>query len=351
MVPPFTAGTPYVEFQLMLETEWDVNDPGDFFAAVGFPLDELCVGISAVDELASYSSCFSDNDAWRTWHLTNTTMGAWTTARVDLGDFRGESVQVAWEFSGDNVANDYGGPFIDDVGFGSACGASVECIDSSECTSSDSCYAAACENWTCVETPIDSPLCCWPGTAEDLAMTFEGGASWDNEPCTAGGGGDTDADAMWQVTNAAGTGGISPSEGSQMLYFGNGTDFGGDVASCGATQSAMFVLNPAESWTAEFELFMDTEPNEGCPGGGFPSSDAFFISVVDYSNAGTETIVFDKSELACGDFGSWSSQSINLDAFSGQDIALRFHFDSFDGVANDGLGIAIDDIQFVKGCE
>ena len=45
------------------------------------------------------------------------------------------------------------------------------------------CYLAACEDWMCVETPIDSPMCCWPGTDEDLAMTFEGDASWDNEPC------------------------------------------------------------------------------------------------------------------------------------------------------------------------
>ncbi|MDP6945691.1 MAG: hypothetical protein QF464_16190, partial [Myxococcota bacterium] len=54
-VPPFTAGTPYVEFQMLLETEWDVNDPEDFFP--DWPIDELCVGLVSVSQAASFQSC------------------------------------------------------------------------------------------------------------------------------------------------------------------------------------------------------------------------------------------------------------------------------------------------------
>ncbi|MGB0591485.1 MAG: hypothetical protein ACPGU1_17565 [Myxococcota bacterium] len=354
MVPPFTAGTPYVEFQMLLETEWDDNAAADFFP--GFPIDELCVGLISMDDAASYASCMWDSDTWHTSHLLNTTRGAWMTSRVDLSDFVGQTIHVVWEFEADQYKNDYAGPFIDDVAFGSACSA-VECIDSSECASSDSCYMAACEDFVCVETPIDSPLCCFPGADDSLTMDFESGPAWDSESCTPGDGSMGDASSVWQVSGE--TAGITPTDGSMMLYFGNGTDYGGDVltdpeamASCGSTSSPEFVLNPAETWTLEFDLYLGIEANPNCAGGAaFASDDAFTISVIDYSNAGTETLLFDKSELNCGDFGDWTSISIDLNDWSGQSIGLRFAFDSGNAYVNDGPGIAVDNMQFVKGCE
>ena len=355
MVPPFTAGTPYVEFQMLLETEWDDNPASEFF--LGFPIDELCVGLVSVDAAASYSSCVWDYDTWHTTHLLNTTRGAWMTNRVDLSDFAGETIQVVWEFEGDQYKNDYAGPFIDDVAFGSVCEA-VECIDSSECVASSECYMAACEDFACVETPVDSPLCCFPGADESLTMDFEAGDMWTHESCTPGDGSEPDPESVWQVTEA--TASISPSEGTYMLYFGNGLDYGGDVltdpatamASCGETQSPGFVLNPAETWSLEFDLYLGIEANTNCAGGAaFPTDDVFTLSVIDVANGGGQSLLLDKSDIACGDFDGWTSVSVNLDAWSGQEIALRFAFDSGNAYVNDGPGIAVDNMMFVKGCE
>ena len=216
---------------------------------------------------------------------------------------------------------------------------------------------AACEDFVCVETPIDSPLCCFPGADDSLTMDFESGAAWESATCTPGDGSMGDASSVWQASGE--TAGIMPTEGSMMLYFGNGTDYGGDfltdadnaMASCGTTNSPEFVLNPAETWSLEFDLYLGIEANPACAGGAaFATDDVFTISVIDYSNAEMETLLFNKSDMGCGDFGDWASVSIDLDDWSGQSIGLRFAFDSGNAYVNDGPGIAVDNMQFVKGC-
>jgi hypothetical protein len=41
----------------------------------------------------------------------------------------------------------------------------------------------------------------------------------------------------------------------------------------------------------------------------------------------------------------WTAREINLSAFAGQSVILRFSFASIDGLSNDGLGWQIDDLE------
>jgi hypothetical protein len=42
---------------------------------------------------------------------------------------------------------------------------------------------------------------------------------------------------------------------------------------------------------------------------------------------------------------AWVSQSINLSAYIGQDVRLRFYFDTMDSVLNYYEGYYVDDVQ------
>ena len=102
----------------------------------------------------------------------------------------------------------------------------------------------------------------------------------------------------------------------------------------------------------EFDLYLGIEAQTSCAGGAaFPTDDVFTMSVVDVANGGAKSLLFDKSDVACSDYNGWTSVSIDLDNWSGQEIALHFAFDSGNDYVNDGPGIAVDNMNFVKGCE
>ena len=151
-VPPFELGNPYAEFWLYLATEWD---------AVGAPFtpgtgkDLLSVKVLAGGPPMTM---------WTSEHLQGSTFGEWVKARVDLGLFRDQAIQLLFEFhAGDDADNAHAGPFVDDIGFATTCkpAGEVACIAGGDCpTPADPCQVATCtDDFACGSTPVAKPGC------------------------------------------------------------------------------------------------------------------------------------------------------------------------------------------------
>jgi hypothetical protein len=108
--PPVAAGgAPGVGFALHLTTEWTeqptYDNPGG--------LDRLSLEVV---------SAGSGVEIWSSDELEGSSDGAWVPVEVDLTAWSGKLVQLRFLFdSGDDGANGYAGPFLDDVRVGTFC--------------------------------------------------------------------------------------------------------------------------------------------------------------------------------------------------------------------------------------
>jgi hypothetical protein len=352
-VPSFTSGNPFAEFWLRMETEWDFADPSSFEPAI--PVDELRV------QVATEGNVLGAAQLWTSHYLMNTTMGEWVHTYVDLDDYRGQEIQLVFEFvSGDGNFNDYAGAFIDDVALGTTCKAPavIQCFDGGDCSQADECTTATCtEDFTCLYEAIDSPLCCEPTDVGDLSLTFEAGAlEWEATACDEGEtapGVPVDSGSFWHVVDQTETSGIDAKYGEGMLYFGNGLDYGGSIgaASCGRALSQPLTLEASDApWELTYWVYLDIEPATDCDQGfGAPWLDVFTLEIVDEETSDA-TLILVKDELLCSDYGSWAHQSWDLTPWVGSTIRFRVGFNSWDQDANTGKGIAIDEFRFERGC-
>lgn len=353
-VPPFTLGTNFAEFWFFLETEWDEIDLLTFDDTGLFTIDDLTVEV-AVDGAISAAL-----EHWWSGYVKNTTGGAWVRSRVDLSDYKGHDVQLVFRFdSGDGKKNAYAGPFVDDVSFGTSCqpAATVQCIYGGDCETEDVCFQATCtDTFACVEAPIPGlPECCVPFVVDEMTMSFETdleAAGWTVETCKPGGTNDVDADVTWQSATQVEAAGIDPECGQHVLYLGNGTNIGGGSGSCADAWSPPVTLEAGVPWSLQLSTFVDVEAlaaPQGCVGGGPNFSDVFRIEVEDLAT-GKEHLVFDKSFLECNEYDDWADHTLDLTPYAGTTFRFHFSFDSWDGISNFGSGIAIDCMEFVKGC-
>lgn len=362
-VPPFESGTPYAHFQLFMETEWDDLSPQDFDPA--FEIDELRVRVVPQDDDGADGTP-SDEPVWTSTWLSNTTRGQWRQARVDLSDYRGQTVKLAFEFaSGGAENNEYAGPFIDDVGFATTCkpDASIACIQGGDCTASDACQQQTCTaQFQCLEAPKPTPECCEPSAVPSKTQDFEvDDHGWSFESCTPGAvesgqldESDVDEESTWQVAGSTQSAGIVPNNGSEQLYFGNGEDYGGNQqASCGVATSPPITLQSDDPWSLRFWTHMDIEPPSTCDEGGAPFGDDFSIHVIDteMQQEGEPPRVFRKEEDAvCSKFEQYVQYEVDLSAYQGKTIRLQLRFDTWDNFNNTGKGIAVDTMELVRGC-
>jgi len=352
-VPPFNTGNPFAEFWLNMETEWDLGNKANFEPAI--PVDELRVLVATGGNVVGAA------ELWTSHYLFNTTKGDWVHTYVDLADYRGEEIQLIFEFiSGDGNFNDYAGAFVDDVSFGTTCKAAavIQCFDGGDCLNNDECMDVTCtEDFTCVYETVDSPQCCEPTDMQDLAMTFEEGAlQWEFTACDAAEtapGIPVDPSSTWKVINESQVGGIDAKYGDGMLYFGNGFDYGGgtSTASCGRAVSQPVTITESDvPWMLTYWIFMDIEPATDCDQGfGAPWLDVFTLEILDETND-DETLILVKDALLCSDYGSWAHQMWDLTPWVGSTIRFRVGFNSWDQDANSGKGIALDEFRFEKGC-
>jgi hypothetical protein len=345
-VPPYGSGRSYMSFALRMETEWDTTT--DSFSSLFSYIDELSVTvvIAGADEATP---------AWTSHFTHNSTFGDWITTRVDLTPWAGETVQLAFDFaSGDPSNNAFDGPFIDSVAFGTTCKAAsqVDCIDGSECSTSDPCRVATCSaDFKCGEKLKPTPQCCEAAPDPALGQSFEDGtAGWTFETCSpslAIG----DPESVWQAVTSGGGGGIPAKTGTKFLYFGNGTDYGGakNQGSCGTATSPPLTLAEGVPWDLNFWVFLDIEAPPSCEGSA-AWADQLEMVLLDAATGTKLTTLFDKGDLTCPQYGFWIEKSLDLSNYAGKTVQLEFSFDSFDNVENAGAGIAFDGIDFIKGC-
>lgn len=345
-VPPLTKGTPYAEFDLLLSTEWDGGDPNEFFP--GFVVDDLTVAV-AID-----GYLLGAVQHWESHFLFNTTKGEWLNTRLDLSDYLGQTVQLVFEFdSGDKNNNDYGGAFIDNVGFSTTCltDNAVQCLYGGDCTPSDDCKVVACsEDFKCIQSPKPTPECCEPFVVPEMTWSFEEEPDgWEYTECNSGGAPD-DASAVWQFVEDGATC-LDTKVGNGSLYFGNGTQLAADeFGGCDQITSSCVALEGGVPWSVGMWLYVGAEKDTACNGGGAPFSDQLFISVQDCAGEDTPVPVLAKFDLQCNEYDKWIFVEFDLDDFAGQSVKMSFSMDTWDAFVNTGCGIGVDEIEFTKGC-
>jgi len=69
------------------------------------------------------------------------------------------------------------------------------------------------------------------------------------------------------------------------------------------------------------------------------------------SGATGGTVLWDKSVLQPQDYGVWRTYNVDLSAYNGQTLTLRWIFDTADAVNNDGEGVFLDDVTIDTSCE
>ena len=340
-----------------METEWDFSDKVNFDPV--FIVDELRVKVAVDGDLLGALP------VWDSHYTTNTTLGSWVHTFVNLEAYRGQSVQLIFEFaSGDGNYNDFAGPFVDDVDFGTTCkaDAQIQCMDGGDCAAPGDCAAVACtQDFACQYTPLNTIQCCEPADIQSMAITFEDtdelqAAGWEVSACEPSETSPTsqvDLNTTWKSASVVTGAGIEPKSGDGMLYFGNGLDYGGatQTAACATAVSPAVTLEDNDvPWTLSYWLYMDIEPASDCPPiGGIPFVDVFTLELLDV-DSGESTLMLLKDNLLCNEYDDWTFRDFDLSPWLGKTIRFRFKFNSWDEQENFGKGIAFDEFRFERGC-
>ncbi len=360
------TGYSFLSFQLFLATEFD-----DFVGEYYNPLEADLFTVHVVEDIGSAQdplwTKLKLTPVWTSHAVRGTTLQQFVPVGVDLTRWAGKKIRILLRFDpSDTEKNNYEGVYVDDlsiqhdpcvrrncssaddcfvdgvcktgtcqdqvcdvttVGPQGCCSVQTECDDGNGCTV-DGCLQNAC-----VHDPIEKPGCCIPATLYeehfDAATTLPGFAVADLSTPGVGG-----AHVGWERVDWN-----SRSDPGSM-HFGNDVDYdNGGVAKGTATTSAI-VLPSVGTFGATFQLFLNIEPNA--------ERDLFKVEVVD---GATATQVFAKTAVSGEHYSTWYSVPvIDLTAFRGKAIQLRFTFDSVDSQQNTGTGVFIDDLMVLKTC-
>jgi len=134
---------------------------------------------------------------------------------------------------------------------------------------------------------------------------------------------------------------------SHSLYYGtNETATGGGNYNTGGANAGVVVSPPLKLSGAAlltFSYFMDVEPL----GTGSFQSDLTYVEAS--TNAGASYTAIDQKGLTLVNYtgGFWATNSADLSPFPGNNVLLRFRFDTVDSFANDSEGWYLDDIRIV----
>ncbi len=224
------------------------------------------------------------------------TFGVWETVTADLSAYAGQDIVLRFSFDTvDSVANFHEGWYIDDI-------AIEEVIEL---------------------TPY----------VED----FEGGLGKFVIDNTFGSGG-----GLWHVST--GRGGDLNHSPFTSLYYGQGEGaFGGGnydtgFANGGAVFSPTIRIPATGVYELSFNYFLETE-----------GSSFFDIAEVAIDGgSGFDTLLTSANGSLDETFGLWDTVTADLSAYAGQDVILRFSFDTGDSVANANEGWYIDDIAITE---
>ncbi len=364
-LPP--GGFVFLSFNLFLSTEFDETVPEEYYNPLGIDFFEVIV----VEDLGNPSK-EKRTTVWSSHNVLGTTNGVFVPVGVDLSDFAGKMVWLRFKFdTSDEVDNQHEGVYVDDVnvtwstaaegcpprkncmaahdcGVDGVCRVG-DCVDNvcevqqvgqppeccatqQDCDDGDPCTADGCLSHQCVNEFVEGPGCCQPETVKvwDFdAVPLEGFQVVDDG-----------TQVKWQSTTAMFH---SP---PNALYFGNGTNFdNGGVAKGSALSPSVALPNlpPEGKLHLSFFLYLDVDKN--------PLFDKFTVEVVDPETLTATTVFTKKDNVPEVVYATWfEASAIDLSAFQGKTIKIRFSFDSVDHVLNDGFGVVVDDITIQKVC-
>ncbi len=200
------------------------------------------------------------------------------------------------------------------------------CSTDAECDDGDDvCTIDQCVDMFCAHTQTGVPGCCDPQPVDwtfetPVTLTFEA----TSPPC------------QWQVTDA----GLSESAPS-ALYYGDLGNMNYDCGhNAGTATSQPLSLAAGYPFELRFKVYLGTEQGK--------YYDGFWVEVV---ADGTPYTVWDKGAVSSAAYNQWTEQVVDLSAFAGHGVQLRFQFDTFDAFTNTGKGVFLDDITVTSPCE
>jgi hypothetical protein len=156
------------------------------------------------------------------------------------------------------------------------------------------------------------------------------------------------ATGLWHVTDACVTG--APPNPSRWVYYGvDGAcnfDFPAGQAHSGNLTSPVINI-PSAATDAELRFRFAYSGENGAPPGGYDNA-----SVQLSQNGGPFNMIH---AITGGSFAQnqWNLASVDLSNYAGNNIQLRWNFNTVDGIANTGLGLQIDSVIIAGegGCE
>ena len=245
------------------------------------------------------------------------------------------------------------------------------CTDGAACTTPDACKAGKCvgvakdcdDGLACtVDSCVAATGVCEHKAATDGAVCNDGDACTLSSSCKAGKCVGVDAcqaktvfadsfacgtTGYWVFTKPAATGDpafdidgtpATPKPQSCSLNFNNGKNItalsGGRVQ--GAATSAVITVQSGAGATLSFLSYHDTESSQ--------SYDKRFVEISDdgfVAHVAQVQLVNNTGNKA------WTSQSVDLAAWLGKSVRVRFRFDSVDGISNAGEGWFVDDVKII----
>ncbi len=218
------------------------------------------------------------------------------------------------------------------------------CVADSDCADPDgSCSLDRCVNGACLHTPTGAAGCC---TSLMFEATFDDGTTGGMQVSN------TFLDVGWHVSDAVEA--TTPPGSLRYARFG-GPDYDSGVEHRGRTALPPMVLPPGVRTFLRFDLLLDIEPGL--------AFDLFKVELVDLGLApvGQElapsaeqldtvpiVTLWDKSKAVL--FFDWQPVDIELTAWAGHAVILRFSFDTVDNQANDQTGVFLDGLRVDSEC-
>jgi hypothetical protein len=364
-------------WELMLSTVFD-------FAAwtPQPPVDRLTLFVRYVNG----EGRFEETEVWSSAapNVEGSTHGDFRSLGVDLTEFAGMTVWFVWQFNSFDGDITYpGGVWLKNFVVETVCG--DICTQDSDCDDGDACTLDACENLVC-RNDLEFVGCCstvadcLPGNdcttvlCQNRTCIYQDdgdpntccqGVAWRDRfgdpnltgyTVAQGDHGDPLSPVRWQTAS------FCAQTGSYGLYFGDAAtqDYATPYRVSGSVTTPQFFVPSsgpgAVSW-AQFDMFLDTEWS-GSPLEGWEYPEDFLRDrLAVYAVQGAQSVrLWDAFAIdfrgstcdlaTCG----WERVQIDLTAYQGYALSLRFEFDSQDEFDNFYLGACIDNLEIMTDC-
>ena len=176
------------------------------------------------------------------------------------------------------------------------------------------------------------------GNAQDsVQVTVDSGGGGGFDEDFEGGLGGWTTSGLWHLANNSSCASPGYSSASNALYYGQ--DSSCNYSTGGATSGDLVspVISGIDSGsTLSFDYFRQVESYSG-------NYDRTVVSV-SVAGSGTWTDVWSRNSSNASENAWTASGDISLASFAGDDIQVRFRFDSVDGTANTFTGFFVDDV-------